>query len=98
MRRWSKTTPSNAAGEAELVEPLRRVVLDAKREHVRLPGGGGQFIAIQRIQDRLDSCRTLGAMSDINPLPGKEEPLKVGQGDRLNLRAQSVQGQSVNAR
>src|SRR5260221_13067473 len=97
-RDWHREpAPTDAAGETELVEPLRSVFLDAHRQHVRFPCPCGQLIAIQQFEHCFKSFWAFRSMFRIRPLPREQETLKLSDRHRLNLRAQTIERQAVNA-
>src|SRR5262249_35155925 len=53
-------SPTDAAREAELIEPMGTVLLDARSEHLRFPRGGWQLIAIEQLEHGFEPIRTFG--------------------------------------
>ena len=99
--------PRDLAGEAQLVQPRGRVVLDAARRATRLPGGRRRLEALEL--DRLthaarpSSLRPFGferrpAAAATEVLPAQQEAHVVLRRDRVDLAAQPVEGVAVDAR
>src|SRR6185312_3938531 len=93
-----QSAPTDAASETELIEPLRRVFLNARSEHGRFPRCGGRFVAIEQIKDSLNALGTLDFVLGRDMLPGEQEALKFRDRNGLNFRPQSIDGKSMNAR
>ena len=95
--RRRQPAPANPPGEAKLVEPGRRVILDAQRQHFGLPGRGRQFVSIEQFKHGFDALGSFGTVIGAHPLPREQKALKVRERDRLDFRAQTVDRQAMNS-
>src|SRR5437879_3003082 len=93
-----QTSPANATGKAKLVEPLRRVLVHTRRQYFRFPRRRRQFVAIEQLQDRLDSIGSFNPVLRVHMLPGEQKTLKLRRRNRLYLGAQPVDGESMDSR
>jgi len=92
-----KPPPADPAGQAELVQPLRRVILHFAKQHFRFPCGCGQFHAVQE-SSTVSTPANPRRGAHYPPVASEEEPLKIFQRYRLYFRAQTVQGPPMNSR
>ena len=95
--RRRQPAPANPSGEAKLVEPGGRVVIDAQRQHLGLPGRSRQFVSIEQFEHGSDAVGSFGTVISASPLPCEQKALKVRKRDRLNFCAQTVDRQAMNS-
>jgi hypothetical protein len=89
--------PGDVTGEAEFIEPGALVGGDAGGEDVALPGDGGDVEALELGNgfEEATLAFVLGAGGDV--LPAQEEAREVLDGDGLDLLAEAVEGEAVDA-
>ena len=88
----TRPDPHDLTGGAELIDPRRRVGADPARQHVALPGVGGQRKPLQRHQrlaQPVDPGAGCGVAIDV--LPCRQEPGQRTVVDRLDLLAEHRQ-------
>ena len=90
--------PSDAAGEAAVVEPLGLVAGKPRGQDFALPGRGGRGEALELLHQRLDRLGAFHAGVIRHALPREQETQEVARGDRLDLGAQALEGIAMNAR
>ena len=96
-RGWRREPPpARPAREREDIEQCRVVLGAAGAEDFGFPGAGGNFEAVQLLDDRRQSLEARGPFVRLDPLPDQEEPEEVGGADRLDLGAEPVQGVAVD--
>src|SRR5689334_136756 len=95
MRREAR--PHHLAGEAKLIEKIGLVMMDAAREHIGLPSGGGNFIALKLFDDLQRAIHAMQPAAEDNVLPAVEEALELRGGDRFDLAAKPAEREAVDA-
>ncbi len=83
MRRQAR--PADLAAEAETVQPLRFVAVDARRENLRFPSGGSHLAALQLTEHGQQARLAVEPRSRRRMLPTQQEPHEVGRRDRLDF-------------
>ena len=96
--RGREPAPGHASGEAKPVDEIGLIVRDAGGEHFALPGAGGNFVAVELLDDHGKSLGTLQLLFARNVLPVQEETHEIGGADWFDLGAQAVERIAVNAR
>ncbi len=94
----AQTSPADAAGKTKTIERFRIIVGNARRKHRRFPGRQRQLAAVELFQHRLQTFRSFNAMIDIDTLPREQKSIEILNRDRLNFRAQPVDGEPMNSR
>ena len=90
--------PGDLTSQAQLVEPLRVVVDDAHRQHIALPGDGGDLEALQ-LGDRFEHPPlAFQAARPGHVLSREEVAHEVLRRDGLDLAAKTVQRQAMDPR
>ena len=95
MRR--QPSPHHLAGNAKLIEQLGRVLANSPAQHVAFPGGRGDFVALQLLDDVQRAVRSVKLRAGLQMLPVIQEPHEVAGVHRLDLAAQPAERQPVNA-
>ena len=90
--------PGNTSGEAVVIEPRRLVTGKPRRQDLGFPGAGRRFEAFELPDDCIEGVRSFHARVRRHPLPGEQEAQEVARRDRLDLRAQPLDGVAMNAR
>ena len=96
MRR--EAAPRDFAGEAQTVEQFGIVIDDALRQDRGFPRGGGDFVALQLLEDLEQAIDAVQLRAARHVLPAAEEAHEVGGSDGLDFLAQAAEGQAMNAR
>ena len=95
MRR--EATPTDRTVQAELVEISGIVIADTAGENVTLPRVGGKFKSLQLAKDFEESAFAPGFGAGRDVLPTQEPTHELGLAYRLDLFAQSAEGEPMNA-
>ena len=90
--------PQRAAREAQAVEPVRIVFVEPRGEHVALPGGGRDLVALELRDDRGEAFDAFGLRLARDALPFEQEAHEVRARHRLDLGAQRLDGVAMDAR
>ncbi|MNN12387.1 hypothetical protein D3C81_1253760 [compost metagenome] len=90
--------PGELPAAAGIVEPVRAVVLDARRQQFCLPGPGGAREALQLAQYFGHRLRATQALVRRQVLPVEQKTHEVLQADRFDLPAQAFDRVAVYAR
>ena len=94
---FAEAAPDHIAGQTEFVQPLRPKAADPGREHRALPGGRGQFEALQAPEYLSQASLAVEGVARRHVLPAGEEPHEVADGHRLDLTPQAVEREPVDA-
>ena len=92
-----EASPSNCAGQAELIEPLGIVVSDTPGEHLALPCVGGNFESLELAEDFKRGTFALQLRSRRDMLPAQEPAQELSGRDRLDLLAKRGDREAMNA-
>ena len=95
MRR--QPSPADRTGETKLVEPFRIVVGNAPRQNLPLPGVGGNFESLATAAGHRAWRARPAPVSRRNMLPAQQPAHELRGRYRLNLLAQSGDGEAMNA-
>ena len=93
-----QASPRQLARQAEPVEPRAVVTDHARRQHLALPGAGGDLAALQLRDHLRQPAASLQRRPRAHVLPREQEAHVVGRGRRLDLLAQAVEHAAVDAR
>ena len=96
MRRQAR--PHHFARQAQLIEKLGLIVRDRAREHVRLPGGRRNLVALKLLDDLQRAVDAVQPASGQHVLPAIKELLELRGGNRLDFAAQLPERQAMDAR
>ena len=89
--------PCDPSGEAEIIEPGWFVLGDTRRQDLGFPGASRRLEPFELADDRFDGVRPFHLGVGRDPLPAEQEAQEVARGDRLDLRAQSLDRVAVDA-
>ena len=81
-----EATPRDPAAHAQLIELLRLVVGDARRQHIAFPASGSELEAFELLDDRSETGRPPHLVLAGDVLPVQEEAQEIGGADRLYFR------------
>jgi hypothetical protein len=80
-----ETRPGELARQAQLVEPFGPIPPDARRQHGRLPGPGGDLESLQLLDHGEEALPPLQLAARRDVLPSQEETQQILCGDGLDL-------------
>jgi NAD(P)-dependent dehydrogenase (short-subunit alcohol dehydrogenase family) len=89
--------PDESSRTAMLIQPLRFIFRDSRRNDLGLPSAGGRFVAFELIEHRLQRIGPLHPRPGQHSLPFAEKPQEVSSLHRFDFRAQTFHGVAMNA-
>ena len=96
MRR--QPPPHHFTGQAQLIQPFRRIPRDAPRKNLALPGRRRNLITLQLPDHLQQSIHAMQLRASRQVLPAGKKAQKIGRRNRLDLAPQPPQRQPMNAR
>ena len=90
--------PHDLAREAQLIEPLRIVAVQARRQDLALPRAGGGLEALQLLEHAAEPVGADQLRATRDALPPQQEPHQRRRAHRLDLAAQLRERQAMDAR
>ena len=93
-----ETRPDDAPAAALLVEPVDRVVGQARRQHLGLPGRGRAFEALELGQHAGQRIGAARPHARRQPVPVEQEAHEVARLDRFDLATQALERIAMDAR
>src|SRR5450759_1232675 len=94
---WPQPRPSDAPGQALIVEPSRFVVLNAGRQNLGFPSSRWRLETLELLDNCLERLGSFHARVRRHLLPGEQKAEEIARRDRLDLGAQPLDRIVVNS-
>src|SRR4029077_9045734 len=89
--------PHDFAGEAQAIEKLGFIAGHASRKHFGFPGGCGDFVALELLDDLQRTIDAVEAAAGHEVLPAQQKSLKLCGSHGFNLTSKCPEREAMDA-